>query len=249
MMQEIQTDSLLKLKDVTKTVSSGTEQLTILQGISLEIKPGETTAIVGASGCGKSTLLGIMAGLDECSSGEIWLQGQALHQLDEDQRAALRAQGVGFVFQNFQLLLGLTALENVSLPIEMSGQHSFSGSQNLARDWLNKVGLAHRITHYPRQLSGGEQQRVAIARAFAAQPKVLFADEPTGNLDSKTGHQIIDLLFDLNREHQTTLILVTHDEYLAKRCDRTLRIEDGKIINDTQSNLDTTTPEEQRSHA
>jgi len=249
MMQEIQTDSLLKLTNVTKTVSSGAEQLTILQGISLEIKSGETTAIVGASGCGKSTLLGIMAGLDECSSGEIWLQGQALHQLDEDQRAALRAQGVGFVFQNFQLLLGLTALENVSLPIEMSGQHNFSDSQALAKDWLNKVGLSHRITHYPRQLSGGEQQRVAIARAFASQPNVLFADEPTGNLDSKTGHQIIDLLFELNREHQTTLILVTHDEYLAKRCDRTLRIEDGKIIDDAKSDLDTLTREEQLSHA
>ena len=249
MMQEIQTDSLLKLTNVTKTVSSGAEKLTILQGISLDIKPGETTAIVGASGCGKSTLLGIMAGLDECSSGEIWLQGQALHQLDEDQRAALRAQGVGFVFQNFQLLLGLTALENVSLPIEMSGQHNFSDSQALAKDWLNKVGLSHRITHYPRQLSGGEQQRVAIARAFASQPNVLFADEPTGNLDSKTGHQIIDLLFELNREHQTTLILVTHDEYLAKRCDRTLRIEDGKIIDDAKSDLDTLTREEQLSHA
>jgi len=229
MSETLQTDVLLKLNNVSKTVASGSESLTILQGLSLEIKPSETTAIVGASGCGKSTLLGIMAGLDECSSGEVWLQGQPLHQLDEDQRAALRAKGVGFVFQNFQLLLGLTALENVSLPIEMSGKYNFKESQALAKNWLEKVGLNHRLTHYPRQLSGGEQQRVAIARAFACEPKVLFADEPTGNLDSDTGHQIIELLFELNQHLQTTLILVTHDDYLAQRCQSTLRIEAGKI--------------------
>jgi len=230
MSEEIQTKLLLKLQNVSKVVTTGSEELTILQGMSLEIKSGETATIVGASGSGKSTLLGIMAGLDESSSGEVWLQGEPLHQRDEDQRAAIRAQGVGFVFQSFQLLPGLSALENVSLPIEMSGQYNLKESAKRAKEWLQKVGLAHRLKHYPRQLSGGEQQRVAIARAFSAQPKVLFADEPTGNLDQHTGQQIIDLLFELNREHQTTLILVTHDESLAQRCQRRLKMENGAII-------------------
>jgi len=230
MSTEIQTKLLLKLQDVSKVVTTGSEQLTILQGMHLEIKSGDTVAIVGASGSGKSTLLGIMAGLDESTTGEVWLRGQPLHQQDEDQRAAVRAQGVGFVFQNFQLLPGLTALENVSLPIEMSGAYSLKESANQARDWLEKVGLGHRLKHYPRQLSGGEQQRVAIARAFSAQPKVLFADEPTGNLDRETGQQIISLLFELNREHSTTLVLVTHDEHLAQQCQRILKMEAGSLV-------------------
>jgi putative ABC transport system ATP-binding protein len=187
---------------------------------------------VGASGSGKSTLLGIMAGLDQATSGEVWLNGQALHSLDEDQRAAVRADGVGFVFQNFQLLPALTALENVRLPLEMTQKYSLKECQALAQQWLDKVGLGHRMQHYPTQLSGGEQQRVAIARAFACQPSVLFADEPTGNLDRKTGKYIIDLLFEFNEQNQTSLVLVTHDEHLAQRCQRSIHIEDGMIVND-----------------
>jgi len=249
MSQKIQENSLLSLVDVSKTVLTGEQTLTILQDMNLEIKYGETTAIVGASGSGKSTLLGIMAGLDECSSGEVWLQSQGLHKLNEDQRAAIRAKGVGFVFQNFQLLLGLNTLENVSLPIEMTGQHDFATCQRLAKEWLEKVGLGHRLKHYPRQLSGGEQQRVAIARAFANQPSILFADEPTGNLDQETGQQIIELLFDLNKNHQTTLIVVTHDEHLAKRCQRTLRIDQGTIM-ELDSNIDkSNTSQAAMSHA
>ncbi len=208
---------------------SGTDRLTILQGIDLEIKRGESIAIIGASGSGKSTLLGIMAGLDSPSSGEIYLLNSALHALDEDQRAAVRAQGVGFVFQNFQLLPGLNALENVSLPIEISGQVSQKEAKHQASIWLEKVGLSKRMHHYPRQLSGGEQQRVAIARAFAAKPKVLFADEPTGNLDSHTGEQIIQLLFELNHAAQTTLVLVTHDAKLASACERCLTMSEGVL--------------------
>lgn len=229
MSQSLQENLLLKLNKVSKTVLSGADSLSILQGIELEIKQGESIAIIGASGSGKSTLLGIMAGLDNASSGECWLLGHPLHQLDEDQRAAVRAQGVGFVFQNFQLLPGLTALENVSLPIEITGQSSQQQAQAKAKEWLNKVGLAQRIHHYPRQLSGGEQQRVAIARAFAAEPKVLFADEPTGNLDSHTGEQIINMLFELNQSATTTLVLVTHDNHLAESCKRTLTMHDGKL--------------------
>jgi putative ABC transport system ATP-binding protein len=226
---------LLDLKHVVKTVKTGSDELTILQGLGLQIKPAESVAIVGASGSGKSTLLGIMAGLDQASSGEVWLNGHPFHQLDEDQRAAVRADGVGFVFQNFQLLTALTALENVSLPLEMSNQYSLKECRELATQWLEKVGLGHRLQHYPTQLSGGEQQRVAIARAFACEPKVLFADEPTGNLDRKTGKQIIDLLFELNTQLQTTLILVTHDDQLAQRCQRSIRIDDGQIVEDKQT--------------
>lgn len=210
-------------------MKSGLEDLSILQGIELEIKQAESVAIIGASGSGKSTLLGIMAGLDSASSGECWLLGQALHQLNEDQRAAVRSQGVGFVFQNFQLLPGLNALENVSLPIEITGQHSQKEAQAIAKQWLEKVGLGKRYHHYPKQLSGGEQQRVAIARAFAAKPKVLFADEPTGNLDSHTGEQIIQMLFDLNQSEHTTLVLVTHDNHLAQSCQRILTMVDGHL--------------------
>jgi putative ABC transport system ATP-binding protein len=223
---------LLNLKNVVKKVKTGSDELTILQGLDLEIKHGESLAIVGASGSGKSTLLGIMAGLDQATSGEVWLNGQALHSLDEDQRAAVRAEGVGFVFQNFQLLPALTALENVRLPLEMTQQYSLKECQALAQQWLDKVGLGHRMQHYPTQLSGGEQQRVAIARAFACQPSFLFADEPTGNLDRKTGKSIIDLLFEFNEQNQTSLVLVTHDEHLAQRCQRSIHIEDGMIVND-----------------
>jgi putative ABC transport system ATP-binding protein len=229
MSQLVQENLLLKLKKLSKTVKSGLEDLHILQGIELEIKQGESVAIIGASGSGKSTLLGIMAGLDSASSGESWLLGHALHNLDEDQRAAVRAEGVGFVFQNFQLLPGLNALENVSLPIEISGQYSLKEAQAIAKQWLEKVGLGKRYHHYPKQLSGGEQQRVAIARAFAAKPKVLFADEPTGNLDSQTGEQIIQILFELNKSEQTTLVLVTHDNALAQSCQRTLTMIDGHL--------------------
>ena len=223
---------LLNLKNVIKQVKTGSDRLTILQGLDLQIKHAESLAIVGASGSGKSTLLGIMAGLDQPTAGEVWLNGQPLHELDEDQRAAVRAEGVGFVFQNFQLLPALTALENVSLPLEMSNQYSLAECQNLAQQWLDKVGLSQRVRHYPTQLSGGEQQRVAIARAFACQPNVLFADEPTGNLDRKTGKQIIDLLFELNQQNHTSLILVTHDEHLAQRCQRRIHIHDGAMLKD-----------------
>jgi putative ABC transport system ATP-binding protein len=223
---------LLDLKNVVKQVKTGSDDLTILQGLDLQIKHGESIAIVGASGSGKSTLLGIMAGLDQATTGEVWLNGQPLHSLDEDQRAAVRADGIGFVFQNFQLLPALTALENVRLPLEMTQRYSLKECQNLAQQWLEKVGLNHRVRHYPTQLSGGEQQRVAIARAFACQPSVLFADEPTGNLDRNTGKYIIDLLFELNQQNQTSLVLVTHDEHLAQRCQRSIHIHDGAIAKD-----------------
>jgi putative ABC transport system ATP-binding protein len=229
---------LLNLKNVVKQVKTGSDELTILQGLTLEIKHGESLAIVGASGSGKSTLLGIMAGLDQATSGEVWLNGQGLHSLNEDQRAAVRAEGVGFVFQNFQLLPALTALENVRLPLEMTQKYSLKECQALAQQWLDKVGLGHRMQHYPTQLSGGEQQRVAIARAFACQPSVLFADEPTGNLDRKTGKYIIDLLFEFNEQNQTSLVLVTHDEHLAQRCQRSIHIEDGIIVNDAVNERD-----------
>lgn len=228
---------LLDLKNVIKQVKTGSDNLTILQGLDLQIKHAESIAIVGASGSGKSTLLGIMAGLDRATSGEVWLNGQALHTLDEDQRAAVRAEGVGFVFQNFQLLPALTALENVRLPLEMSNKYTLKQCQEQAEQWLDKVGLSQRTRHYPTQLSGGEQQRVAIARAFACEPNVLFADEPTGNLDRNTGKQIIDLLFELNQQNQTSLILVTHDEHLAARCQRSIHIHDGTILKDEQKGL------------
>jgi len=200
--------------------------LDILKGVNLEIKSGETIAIVGASGSGKSTLLGLMAGLDLASSGEIILAGQQLNQLDEDGRAALRGSKVGFVFQSFQLLPGLTALENVMLPLELQSKKTATED---AEALLSRVGLAERLQHYPKQLSGGEQQRVAIARAFVTQPALLFADEPTGNLDKKNSQHIIDLLFEMNQEKNTTLIIVTHDENLAAQCDRCLVLENGVL--------------------
>lgn len=211
---------------LTQKIVSGGEQIAILDDLSLSIRAGETVAIVGASGSGKTTLLSLLAGLDSPTSGSIMLAGQSLSSLDEDGRAALRAGRVGFVFQSFQLLAGLTALENVMLPAELAGR---ADTESLARDTLAKVGLGTRTGHYPYQLSGGEQQRVAIARAFAAQPDILFADEPTGNLDAATGARIIDLLFQLNRERGATLVLVTHDMALAARCDRVLRLNAGCI--------------------
>lgn len=209
-----------------KSVDNGGEPLTILQDISFSVMPGETVAIVGASGSGKSTLLGLLAGLDVPTAGEIRLDGIALAALDEDKRAVQRGKLLGFVFQSFQLLPSLTALENVMLPLELAGLKT---STAVARDWLERVGLGHRLQHYPKHLSGGEQQRVALARAFAPAPRLVLADEPTGNLDAATGQQIIDLMFDLNRKQGTTLILVTHDEAIAARCGRVLHIQSGRL--------------------
>ena len=201
-------------------------ELTILKGIDLEIKAGESVAIVGASGSGKSTLLGLLAGLDTASEGYVAIDGANLQHLDEDGRAALRARDVGFVFQSFQLLPALTALENVMLPLELEGRGDAAAR---AAEYLERVGLAQRGSHYPRQLSGGEQQRVAIARAFAGSPRILFADEPTGNLDRVSGERIAELLFALNREQGATLVLVTHDLNLARRCARCLRMDSGAL--------------------
>lgn len=204
------------------------EKLVILHDIDLQVAQGESVAIVGPSGSGKSTLLGLLAGLDVPTSGDIFLAGKNLPQLNEDERAALRGEEVGFVFQSFQLLPAFTALENVMLPLELADK-TFSAAEikTQAKQLLSKVGLAERINHYPNQLSGGEQQRVAIARAFISNPKLLFADEPTGNLDAHTGQQVIEFMFDLNREHRTTLVLVTHDHQLANRCDRVLELKEG----------------------
>jgi putative ABC transport system ATP-binding protein len=220
-------DTLLKVEDLTKTVSTATGSLTILSSISFTIKPGETVAITGASGSGKSTLLSLLAGLDLPTSGSVTLCGERLETLDEDGRATVRGRHVGFVFQSFQLLPSLTALENSLLPLEVLGQ---ADKSNAAKTWLERVGLGARMDHYPRQLSGGEQQRVAIARAFITEPGVLFADEPTGNLDSATGKTIIDLLFELNQQQNTTLILVTHDQALAERCQRRIELDGGNIM-------------------
>ena len=205
---------------------AGTE-LEILKGITLEIKSGESVAIIGASGSGKSTLLGLLAGLDEASGGSVTINGTDLGKLDEDGRARFRGEHIGFVFQSFQLLPALTALENVMLPLELQGQ---SDVTQKAEQYLKRVELDARMGHYPLQLSGGEQQRVALARAFASRPAILFADEPTGNLDSRTGDRIIDLVFELNREEGTTLVLVTHDSALADRCDRRLRLDGGALV-------------------
>lgn len=211
---------------VSKQITSGSEPLTILEGVDLRVAAGESLAIVGASGSGKTTLLSLLAGLDLPSSGEIALAGQTLNGMDEDARSALRAGRVGFVFQSFQLLAGFTALENVMLPAELAGR---ADASERARAALEQVGLGKRLTHYPYQLSGGEQQRVAIARAFAGEPTILFADEPTGNLDTATGARIIDLLFELNRGSSATLILVTHDNALAARCQRTVTLRQGRL--------------------
>lgn len=218
--------AIVQARQLGKQVASPGGTLTILADIELAIAAGESVAIIGVSGSGKSTLLGLLAGLDLPTSGAVHLAGAALNDLDEDGRAAIRARRVGFVFQSFQLLPGLTALENVMLPLELAGIGN-AGAEAGSR--LAEVGLAARLHHYPRQLSGGEQQRVAIARAFACHPQILFADEPTGNLDQHTGAQIIELLFRLNREHATTLVLVTHDPAIAGHCDRCLTLDAGRI--------------------
>ena len=221
---------VVEVEDLGKAVPLGGEEgeaLTILQGIDFTVAAGETVAIVGASGSGKSTLLGLLAGLDVPTSGTVRLDGESLSDLDEDDRARLRGRLLGFVFQSFQLLPSLTAWENVMLPLELAG---VSAAQESARNWLARVGLEHRLGHYPKHLSGGEQQRVALARAFAPNPRLILADEPTGNLDAATGRQVSDLMFELNAHQGTTLILVTHDEAIAARCGRQLRIASGHLI-------------------
>ncbi|WP_028886883.1 ABC transporter ATP-binding protein [Teredinibacter turnerae] len=217
---------MIKTEDLRQQVPVFDGVLDILKGINLHIQHGESVAIVGSSGSGKSTLLGMLAGLDIPSSGTILLDGEDITQLDEEARAKVRARLVSFVFQNFQLLGSLTALENVMLPLEVNG---FADAAERARNYLNKVGLSAREHHYPRQLSGGEQQRVALARAFSSEAPILFADEPTGNLDAETGHAIADLLFYLNEQSQTTLVLVTHDTGLARRCQRQLKMTAGQL--------------------
>jgi len=213
-------------KNLNKIVTTEDNELKILNDINFSLNLGESLAIVGPSGAGKSTLLGLLAGLDVPSSGEIYLAEQEITQLDEEQRAQVRAQLVGFVFQTFQLLPSLSAIENVALPLELRGDKT---AEKQAKDYLERVGLAQRISHYPRTLSGGEQQRVAIARAFACKPKILFADEPTGNLDSVTGKKISDLLFAINQESETTLVLVTHEQRLADRCENIIHLEAGRV--------------------
>ena len=217
----------LQVTGLGKRVPLPSGELTILKGVDFQIAQGDTVAIVGASGSGKSTLLSLLAGLDSPSDGTVVLDGEALSSLDEDGRARVRGAKVGFVFQSFQLLPSLTALENVMLPLELRGDADVEGP---AKQILEKVGLGGRLGHYPRQLSGGEQQRVALARAFVTRPSLLFADEPTGNLDTNTGQAIIELLFALNQEAGTTLVLVTHDEHLAERCGRILRLDSGVLV-------------------
>ncbi|MEI8624298.1 ABC transporter ATP-binding protein [Pseudoalteromonas sp. B137] len=219
--------NIIQVNGLSKIVSTFEGELPILSDISFNVKHGESVAIVGTSGSGKSTLLSLLAGLDTASSGEIFLDGEPLHNLGEEERAALRAAKIGFVFQSFMLVQSLTALENVMLPAELAGE---SDAKEQAIALLEKVGLSHRIDHYPSQLSGGEQQRVAIARAFIGTPKILFADEPSANLDSKNGKMIESLLFDLNTQHGTTLILVTHDEGLAQKCEHIIQIEAGLLV-------------------
>lgn len=217
---------MLKTTSVWKSVDTAEGKLDILKGIDLEINQGESVAIIGASGSGKSTLLSLLAGLDVASSGTIVLADKDISTMNEDGRAALRSEHVGFVFQSFQLLPGLTALENVMLPLELKKEPS---AKTKAMSFLDRVGLHERASHYPSQLSGGEQQRVAMARAFASEPHILFADEPTGNLDSKTGAHVIELLFELNASSDCTLVLVTHEERLAQRCERRLQMEAGEL--------------------
>ena len=224
--------SILALHHVSKTYQSGSRKLTVLDQVTFSIQAGETIAIVGPSGSGKTTLLGLCAGLDSSSTGSVVLNGEALERLNEDQRAAVRSRDVGFIFQNFQLLPTLTALENVMVPLELKKR---TNAKEKAMELLDKVGLKDRATHYPTQLSGGEQQRVSIARAFANAPKILFADEPTGNLDTETGTMIENLIFDLNKEQGTTLVLVTHDLELAAKTQRIIHIKGGKIQEETHA--------------
>ena len=224
---------MIKANAVTKVVDTSEGSLQILRPISFEVKSGESVAIIGASGSGKSTLLGLLAGLDQVTEGEIFLDGEALHSMNEDERAILRGNKVGFIFQSFMLVQSLTALENVMLPAEIAG---LDNPKALALDILEQVGLKHRAHHFPNQLSGGEQQRVAIARAFITSPKILFADEPTGNLDAKNSEKIEALLFEMNREKGTTLVLVTHDNELAEHCDRQLTMNAGELVETTGAN-------------
>jgi putative ABC transport system ATP-binding protein len=227
---------MIKTTGISKTVTTTQGELQILRPISFDVKAGESIAIVGASGSGKSTLLSLLAGLDQVSEGEIYLDQQALHEMDEEQRAQLRGAKVGFIFQSFMLVQSLTALENIMLPAEIAGH---GDAKKRGQDILELVGLGHRGTHYPNQLSGGEQQRVAIARAFITQPKILFADEPTGNLDAANSNKIEQLLFDLNKDSHTTLILVTHDPVLAAKCQRQLHMNGGEL---SEPNADNKVP-------
>jgi putative ABC transport system ATP-binding protein len=229
-MSKLSQMNVIQVKNLKKSVATLDGDLTILSGISFNVKPGESVAIVGASGSGKSTLLALLAGLDSATEGDIHLDGHPLHSLDEEQRAAVRASSVGFIFQSFMLVQSLTALENVMLPAELAGEDN---AEQKAKELLEKVGLSHRLHHFPSQLSGGEQQRVAIARAYIGEPKVLFADEPSANLDSKNGRIIESLLFDLNKVAGTTLVLVTHDEALAEKCQRILHIDAGQLVDDS----------------
>ncbi len=222
---------MIETKHITKIVNTSEGQLQILQPISFNVKAGESVAIVGASGSGKSTLLSLLAGLDQVSEGEIYLDSAGLHGMDEEQRARLRGEKVGFIFQSFMLVQSLTALENIMLPAEIAGMDN---PRELGQQILEQVGLGHRGTHYPNQLSGGEQQRVAIARAFITKPKILFADEPTGNLDAANSDKVEKLLFDLNRESDTTLVLVTHDPELASQCQRQLHMHAGELTEVTE---------------
>ncbi len=223
---------ILKVQRLTKTYPTATAPLTVLRDVSFSLQAGDTCAIVGPSGSGKTTLLGLCAGLDQPSEGEVELAGRRLSALNEDERAAVRNEAVGFVFQNFQLIPTLTAQENVLVPLELRGGRS---QPDLARDLLQRVGLGHRLGHYPAQLSGGEQQRVALARAFINQPRVLFCDEPTGNLDGDTAHAMVELIFSLNREKGTTLVLVTHDLELARMTQRILRLKGGQLMSDERT--------------
>ena len=232
-MSEIDDSIALQAEGLGKRVSLPSGELVILDGVSFRIRKGDSVAVVGASGSGKSTLLSLLAGLDTPSSGTVVLEGETLSQLDEDGRARVRGDKVGFVFQSFQLLPSLTALENVMLPLELRAPGQARDERPIevqARDILAQVGLGERLGHYPRQLSGGEQQRVAVARAFVTRPALLFADEPTGTLDTRTGQGIIELLFHMNRDAGTTLVLVTHDDHLAERCARTLRLDGGRLV-------------------
>ncbi|GAC14707.1 lipoprotein-releasing system ATP-binding protein LolD [Aliiglaciecola lipolytica E3] len=227
---------MIETKQITKVVSTSEGELQILQPISFNVKEGESVAIVGASGSGKSTLLSLLAGLDQVSDGEILLAGSPLHSMDEEQRARIRGEKVGFIFQSFMLVQSLTALENIMLPAEIAGMDN---AKQLGQQILEKVGLGHRGNHYPNQLSGGEQQRVAIARAFITKPKILFADEPTGNLDAANSEKVESLLFELNRNSDTTLVLVTHDPVLAKHCQRQLNMQAGVLTEITEQNTQT----------
>lgn len=224
------TTAILRAKGVSKKVRTADSDLPILEGVSFGVQAGQSVAIIGPSGAGKSTLLGLLAGLDSPTAGQIWMGEHEITATNEEGRAAIRAEMVGFVFQTFQLLGSLTALENVSLPMELAGKKN---AKQRASDYLERVGLGSRVKHYPKQLSGGEQQRVAIARAFACEPKILFADEPTGNLDQATGQKISDLLFNLNQQSDTTLVLVTHEQRLAERCQSIISIDDGRLISHT----------------